>query len=147
MTISKEEDAPATLADKIVSIAGLVHAKDNALGQIVKKLRQMQGVSDHEPGVFVIIIPQVSAPVIIGSKGAQIKSIMEQSGAEINVGREVIIGMNDMPISINGTHDQVGSAVSKLNGVLQDMVDRGKLNESDFVYRNPDEPSNSYGAP
>ena len=62
-------------------------------------------VEEMEPGVFVIIIPQVSAPagnyarrparyslsigaqtqvqqpkVVIGSKGAQIKAIMEQSG-------------------------------------------------------------------
>eukprot|EP00969_Alexandrium_andersonii_P050899 2236549-Alexandrium_andersonii.AAC.1 len=67
-------------------------------------------------GVFVIIVPQISAPVIIGSKGAQIKAIMEQSGAEINVGREAIIGMPDQPISINGTMDQVVSAISRLNG-------------------------------
>merc|ERR1719221_1965444 len=101
-------------------------------------MRQMQGLDDHEPGVFVIIVPQISAPVIIGAKGAQIKNIMEQSGAEINVGREAIIGMPDQPISINGTTDQVVSAVSRLNGVLQDMADRGKLVEKDFVFKAQD---------
>ncbi|CAE8620745.1 unnamed protein product, partial [Polarella glacialis] len=134
--ISKETDTPATLADKIVVIGGASQQqKENACEQVLKKLRQMQGLTDMEPGVFVIIIPQVSAPVIIGSKGAQIKGIMEESGAEINVGRESIIGMADQPISINGTTGQVVLAVSKLNGVLQDMVDRGKLQEKDFSFR------------
>lgn len=135
VTISKEGETPSTLADKIISFGGLVEQKEQACGMVLRKLRQMQGVSDHEPGVFVIIVPQVCAPVIIGSKGAQIKAIMEQSGAEINVGREAIIGMPDQPISVNGTLNQVVSAVSQMNSVLQDMADRGKLMDKDFVYK------------
>eukprot|EP00490_Sorites_sp_Unknown_P024171 CAMPEP_0114693800 /NCGR_PEP_ID=MMETSP0191-20121206/69471_1 /TAXON_ID=126664 /ORGANISM="Sorites sp." /LENGTH=174 /DNA_ID=CAMNT_0001987907 /DNA_START=44 /DNA_END=565 /DNA_ORIENTATION=+ len=132
MSILKDGEAPATLADKIVIIAG---------SEVVRKLRQMQGVTDMEPGVFVIIIPQISVPVVIGTKGAQIKDIMEKSGAEINVGREAIIGMSDQPISINGTVEQVVSAVSGVNSVLQDMMDRGKLRESDFRKIDPSGPS------
>eukprot|EP00441_Pelagodinium_beii_P043656 CAMPEP_0197634252 /NCGR_PEP_ID=MMETSP1338-20131121/10395_1 /TAXON_ID=43686 ORGANISM="Pelagodinium beii, Strain RCC1491" /NCGR_SAMPLE_ID=MMETSP1338 /ASSEMBLY_ACC=CAM_ASM_000754 /LENGTH=365 /DNA_ID=CAMNT_0043206077 /DNA_START=14 /DNA_END=1108 /DNA_ORIENTATION=+ len=150
VSISKDGDTPSTLADKIVTIGGVTtDSKQRACAEVVRKLRQMQGVTDMEPGVFVIIIPQISAPVIIGAKGAQIKSIMEQSGAEINVGRESIIGMPDQPISINGTLDQVVSAVSKLNTVLQDMVDRGKLTERDFQFRgdnySPEEAKPSLG--
>ena len=132
LSILKDGEAPATLADKIVIIGGSMQAKDAACREVVCKLRQMQGVTDMEPGVFVIIIPQVSVPVVIGTKGAQIKAIMEKSGAEINVGREAIIGMPDQPISINGTVDQVVSAVSGVNSVLQDMMDRNKLKETDF---------------
>jgi len=140
VAISKEGETPSTLADKIISFSGLVEQKGHACGMVLRKLRQMQGVMDHEPGVFVIIIPQISAPVIIGSKGAQIKAIMEQSGAEINVGRESIIGMPDQPISINGTLDQVVHAVSMMNSVLQDMADRGKLMDKDFVYKSHEAP-------
>ncbi|CAE7680593.1 NOVA1 [Symbiodinium pilosum] len=136
LSISKEGDTPKTLADKIVTIGGSRSSKDLACREVVRKLRQMQGVEEMEPGVFVIIIPQVSAPVVIGSKGAQIKAIMEQSGAEINVGREAIIGMPDQPISVNGTVEQVVAAVSGINSVLQDMVDRGKLDlHKDFSYQ------------
>lgn len=121
-------------------IAGSTQAKDAACREVVRKLRQMQGVTDMEPGVFVIIIPQISVPVVIGTKGAQIKAIMEKSGAEINVGREAIIGMPDQPISINGTVDQVVMAVSGVNSVLQDMMDRGKLKETDFRKVDPSVP-------
>ncbi|CAK0885125.1 unnamed protein product [Prorocentrum cordatum] len=141
VSISKDDETPASLADKIVSIGGNVEQKESACAQVVRKLRQMQGVEDREPGVFVVIIPEVSAPVIIGAKGAQIKGIMETSGAEINVGREAILGMTDQPISINGTLEQVVSAVSRVNAVLQDMVDRGKLRAQDFEYRPEGEPA------
>lgn len=141
LSILKDGEAPATLADKIVIIAGSTQAKDAACREVVRKLRQMQGVTDMEPGVFVIIIPQISVPVVIGTKGAQIKAIMEKSGAEINVGREAIIGMPDQPISINGTVDQVVMAVSGVNSVLQDMMDRGKLKETDFRKVDPSAPA------
>lgn len=98
-------------------------------------MRQMQGVNDGEPAVFVVIVPQTSCPVIIGAKGAQIKAIMQESDAEINVGREEIAGMSDQPISINGTSEQVVSAVSKLNAVLQNMIERGNLTERDFTFK------------
>jgi len=134
VAISKEGETPETLQDKIVFLNGFEDQKDKACRMIISKLRQLQGVSDHEPGVFVIIVPATSAPVIIGSQGAQIRSIMEQSGAEINVGRENVLGMQDQPISINGTQDQVALAVGKLNGVIQNMADRGNLKDSDFRY-------------
>jgi len=147
LSILKDGEAPATLADKIVIIAGSTQAKDAACREVVRKLRQMQGVTDMEPGVFVIIIPQISVPVVIGTKGAQIKAIMEKSGAEINVGREAIIGMPDQPISINGTVDQVVMAVSGVNSVLQDMMDRGKLRDTDFRKVDPSAPAMAPMAP
>mmetsp|Transcript_3135 Transcript_3135/g.7302 ORF Transcript_3135/g.7302 Transcript_3135/m.7302 type:complete len:355 (-) Transcript_3135:23-1087(-) len=149
LSISKDTETPKTLGDKIVTIAGINSAKEAACREVVRKLRKMQGVEDFlEPGVFVIIIPEMSAPVVVGAKGAQIKSIMEQSGAEINIGREAIIGMPDLPVSINGTVEQVVSAVSRINAVLQDMLDRGKLLERDFQFQivGPDGEPNGSGS-
>jgi len=136
LTFSQDGDLPATLADKIVVIGGSSEQqKQSACSQVLKKMRQMQGVIDGEPAVFVIVVPQTSCPVIIGAKGAQIKAIMQESDAEINVGREEIAGMSDQPISINGTSEQVVSAVSKLNAVLQNMFERGNLTERDFTFK------------
>merc|ERR1719362_1407434 len=98
-------------------------------------LRHLQEVADQEPGVFVIIVPSCAAPIVVGQKGAQIKEVIELSGAEISVGKENIIGMLDQPIGITGTGGQVVSAVSKINAILQDLADRGRLQPSDFRYR------------
>jgi len=133
--ISADGETPTTLSDKICTVSGSVEQKEAACRRIVDKLRGMQDVADQEPGVFVIIVPSCAAPVVVGQRGAQIKEVIELSGAEISVGKENIIGMLDQPIGITGTGGQVVSAVSKINAILQDLADRGRLQPSDFKYR------------
>ena len=61
----RQEDLQVFLTPPGLPSAKRLQAEPALLpGQIVKKLRQMQGVTDYEPGVFVIIIPQISAPVV-----------------------------------------------------------------------------------
>merc|ERR1719450_864722 len=133
--ISGEGETPETLSDKICTVSGSVEQKEAACRRIVDRLRDLQEVADQEPGVFVIIVPSCAAPVVVGQKGSQIKEVIELSGAEISVGKENIIGMLDQPIGITGTGGQVVSAVSKINAILQDLADRGRLQPSDFKYR------------
>eukprot|EP00929_Paragymnodinium_shiwhaense_P016304 TRINITY_DN12457_c0_g1_i1.p1 TRINITY_DN12457_c0_g1~~TRINITY_DN12457_c0_g1_i1.p1 ORF type:complete len:664 (+),score=137.20 TRINITY_DN12457_c0_g1_i1:90-2081(+) len=133
--VSGEGETPATLSDKICTLSGLVEQKETACRRIVDCLRRIQEVADQEPGVFVVIVPSSAAPAVIGTKGSQIKEIIELSGAEISVGKENIIGMNDQPIGITGTGGQVVSAVSKINAICQDLADRGRLQPGDFKYR------------
>lgn len=133
--ISGEGETPETLSDKIVTISGAVEQKEAATRRAVDKLRVLQEVADQEPGVFVIIVPSCAAPMVVGQRGTQIKEVIELSGAEISVGKENILGMVDQPIGITGTGGQVVSAVSKINAILQDLADRGKLQPSDFKYR------------
>lgn len=133
--ISKDGETPASLSDKICTISGSIEQKEAACRRIVDKLRTLQEVADQEPGVFVIIVPSNAAPVVVGSRGVQIKEVIELSGAEISVGKENILGMVDQPIGITGTGGQVVSAVSKINAILQDLADRGRLQPSDFKWR------------
>jgi len=147
--LSGEGDAPASLSDKILTISGNVEQKEAACRRIVDKLRVLQDVVDQEPGVFVIIVPSSAAPAVIGTKGSQIKEVIELSGAEVSVAKESIIGMNDQPIGVTGTGGQVVSAVSKINAILQDLADRGRLQPTDFRYRPGsvrEEPSSTFGA-
>ncbi|CAE7441761.1 BTR1 [Symbiodinium sp. CCMP2456] len=150
--LSGEGDTPSSLSDKILTISGNVEQKEAACRRIVDKLRVLQEVIDQEPGVFVIIVPSAAAPAVIGSKGAQIKEVIELSGAEVSVAKESIIGMNDQPIGVTGTGGQVVSAVSKINAILQDLADRGRLQPTDFRYRPgaqrpEDSGGSSFGAP
>eukprot|EP00439_Symbiodinium_sp_Y106_P043597 s5139_g5.t1 len=150
--LSGEGDTPSSLSDKILTISGNVEQKEAACRRIVDKLRVLQEVIDQEPGVFVIIVPSTAAPAVIGSKGAQIKEVIELSGAEVSVAKESIIGMNDQPIGVTGTGGQVVSAVSKINAILQDLADRGRLQPTDFRYRPgaqrpEDSGGSSFGAP
>eukprot|EP00913_Durusdinium_trenchii_P009160 g8609.t1 len=123
--LSGDGDVPASLADKILTISGNVEQKEAACRRVVDKLRVLQDVVDQEllrrnctkhikdpkstrdsrvdshidrrqePGVFVIIVPSSAAPAVIGTKGSQIKEVIELSGAEVSVAKESIIGPTD----------------------------------------------------
>jgi len=134
-TISKEEEAPKALSDKIVTVWGLEDQKTAACGMVVSRVRQTQRLSDSEPGTFVIIVPRRAVPDIMGANDARIWAMALTSGAEFSIGYDAIPGMADVAIRISGTLLEVVSAVSQVNGVLQDLVERGRLSEGDFSWR------------
>jgi len=137
LTVSKEGETPRALSDKIVSIWGSDGQKTAACAQVVSKVRQTLRLDDAEPGTFVIIVPQGAVSDIMGVEDARIGAIMLTSGAEFMIGCDAIPCMTDVPIRLKGSLVEVVSAVSQVNGVLQDLVDRGKLSERDFSWRPP----------
>lgn len=137
ISVSGESDTPHRLSDRIVTISGMAEQKELACRTLVEKLRKLQDLHHvGEVGFFVIIVPASAVPVIVGAKGATIKEVLEGSvGIELSIGKENIWGMPDTPIGLEGTADQVISAVAALHRVVQDMADRGRLMPSDFKYR------------
>lgn len=57
------------------------------------------------------------------------QEIMQASGADINVGREPIIGMPDNPMIVTGSQEQILSATVMAMAVLQELADRSNLKE------------------
>lgn len=134
VSISTEDEAPQTLSDKIVTISGSVEEKEKACHFIMKDLWTSQGIGSDEDGIFVLIVPSNYVGAIIGPKGVKIKEIMQTSGADINVGREAIIGMPDNPMVVNGSQSQVTKAALMAMAVLQEFADRDKISQDDFKY-------------
>mmetsp|Transcript_10380 Transcript_10380/g.16546 ORF Transcript_10380/g.16546 Transcript_10380/m.16546 type:complete len:715 (-) Transcript_10380:26-2170(-) len=132
--VSREDEAPATLSDKIVTVSGLVSQKEEACRLMIAKLWKAQGIAPDEEGIFVLVMPTCAVGAIIGTKGAKIKEIMDSSRADINVGREAIIGMPDNPMVLNGTQEQVLSATVLTNAVLQELAERDRVKEDDFIF-------------
>ena len=102
VTVSTSEEAPVTLSDKIVKIEGSVGEQEEALGHIVAELFEFQGTLEDEDGLCVFVMPTSAVGAVIGAKGSKISEIMSESGAEIDVGRECIIGMPDNPVVLRG---------------------------------------------
>lgn len=125
--ISTEEDTPPSLGDRVVALRGDASAKEEACKEILQRVFQTQGVEDCEAGIFVLIIPASSTGFIIGPKGTTVTSIMESSGADINISRTCIDGTDLQPISISGDLRQVLSAAVQVASRLQPLADRGRL--------------------
>ena len=134
VTVSTSEEAPVTLSDKIVKIEGSVGEQEEVLGHIVAELFEFQGTLEDEDGLCVFVMPTSAVGAVIGAKGSKISEIMSESGAEIDVGRECIIGMPDNPVVLRGRPRQILRAAVLCNAVLQDLADKGRLQADDFFY-------------
>jgi len=104
-------------------------------GYFLRELWISQGIPPEEDGVFVLVLPSSAIGAVIGTKGAKIKEIMEASGTTVDVGKEPIIGMPDIPVVISGLQDQVLTATSMTNSVMQELADRDRLHADAFVYK------------
>ena len=66
--------------------------------------------------------------------GFDFHQVAEDSGAEVNVARECILGTKDRPVSITGTTDQVVLATMHINAVVKGLADSGALSAIDFAF-------------
>lgn len=132
--VSTSEEAPVTLSDKIVKIEGAVTEKEAALAHIVGELFEFQGTPDDEDGLCVLVMPSCAIGAVIGTKGSKISEIMAESGCEIDVGRECIIGMPDNPMVLRGRPQQIVRGALLANTVLQDLAEKGRVQPDDFRY-------------
>ena len=134
VTVSTTEEAPVTLSDKIVKIEGTVPEQEEALTCIVAELFEFQGTAEDEDGLCVLVMPSSAVGAIIGAKGSKISEIMADSGADIDVGRECIIGMPDNPVVLRGQPKQIVRAAVLCNAVLQELAEKGRIQPEDFCY-------------
>lgn len=128
VAVSGEDDTPPALSDRIVTIRGDAEQKQAACVDIVRIVHQSQDVGDEERGVFIMLAPASSTGYIVGPKGSTITSLIQVSGAEVSISRNSIEGTDLHPISIAGTLAQTVAATARLDALLQQLADRGRLN-------------------
>lgn len=134
ISVTCDEDVP-TLSDRIVTIAGAAEQQERACRELLSLLWQAQNVGEEDPGLLVILVPSAVAPAVIGTRGQTIHSLIEKSGAAIEVSREVIDGLASQPVTLDGTLEQVLRGTLGVHDVLQELAARGRLGPADF--KNP----------
>jgi len=134
VTVSGDRDAP-TLSDRIVTIQGTAEQQEAACHEVLCRLRAEQGADDGDEALFVGLVPPAAAPAIIGARGAKIQELIDKSGAEIEVSREVIPGLQAQPVTATGTLEQIELAMLQIHELLQRLAEGGRLAPSDFGLR------------
>lgn len=66
----------------------------------------------------MILIPEGLVALVIGGKGRQIRTFMEESGANVIVNQRVA-GMNQRSVTIQGNPKQVATACKKIYNALE----------------------------
>lgn len=134
VSVVHKDQSPKGLDDRIVVITGSMKARNEALGWILERIRKYYDKDDRSKEMFVCLIPDTSAPMVIGGRGACIRKIREDSGADIDVPSKNAPGMNDRGILIKGSVRETVTAVSEINRIVQEYVEKGRLVKSDFAF-------------
>ena len=92
---------------------------------------------------FVLAIPQCAVAPIIGPKGEKVRDIIEASGCEkIDVPKTSSFG-SDYAIRVIGTEPATIDATRRIYAVVQDIANRSRLSERDFVVKPPTSQKNT----
>ena len=67
---------------------------------------------------IMLLIPEALVAMVIGGKGRQIKSLMDESGAEIIVNQPVV-RMNLRSVTVRGAPRQIAQAAMKIYQTLE----------------------------
>jgi hypothetical protein len=133
INVSGDGDTPPSLSDRIVTLCGGREQKEAACRQVVQKLYQFQAVADDEPGIFVMLLPSMSAEFVIGTKGEKLRALIEESGADVVVEDDDISGTEERPVSFRGTLEQTAAAAARLGVLLQDFVDSAPVADCEYA--------------
>lgn len=130
--ISGDDDTPPSLSDRIVTIWGTVAEKDAACKEVMRITHRSQDLPQDEDGIFVLVVPDSSVPIIAGPAGATLDSLCKASGADVSISPKTIFGTNLQPISIAGDLGQTCSAAARICAILQHLADHGRLEGACF---------------
>lgn len=123
VTVSSDEDTPASLSDRIVFISGNATQRDAACIQIIEKLFQAQAVMRGGQGMFIMLVPSCFVDSIMGSADGALAALCADSGACIELEEECISETQDQPVRIVGTLEQCGAAASSVAALVQELLD------------------------
>ena len=135
--VLRAEENPRGLEDRIMTLQGSPRVKDAALNWVLARLREYSRKSESDKSVFVCLVPEIAGPLVVGSRGVTVRELSAKSGAEIDVGKEVIKGTKDIAVTLKGRGGDISSAMSRMHSLLQSCADNGKLVARDFAFCKP----------
>ena len=120
-------DSPPTLSDRIIALRGAGPAKKAACRDVVWRLHNTQDVRDGDDGVFVVLLPQISANLFAKPEHSAVRELVRMSGAAVSFSRNAIDGTSFQPVRIIGDIEQTVNAAQHLDDYLQRLSDEGTL--------------------
>ena len=134
ISVIQKDASPKGLSDRIVVISGSLRSRNDALCWMIERIRKYFDKTDRDRDMFVCLIPDTAAPLVIGARGAVIKKIRDDSGADIDIPSSAAPGLSDRGITIKGSVRETVAAISDLNEILQEYIGKGRLVRSDFSF-------------
>ena len=126
------QDHVKDLVDVVMSIKGTLNQKEDAIFEVIDYIRYCLKLADSDDGMFVMLIPEGVAPMIIGRKGATIREIREDSRCDVTLDEDPVKGTRYRAITLRGKFRETKSAVRLIQRIIDDYVTQGRLPKLHF---------------
>eukprot|EP00929_Paragymnodinium_shiwhaense_P067921 TRINITY_DN34138_c1_g3_i1.p1 TRINITY_DN34138_c1_g3~~TRINITY_DN34138_c1_g3_i1.p1 ORF type:complete len:535 (+),score=107.23 TRINITY_DN34138_c1_g3_i1:180-1784(+) len=131
VVLASQQEVPS-LSDRVATL----HCKDfqdheRLVQELLWRLSDALDLQD-EPLLFVLLVPSAAAGAVIGTKGQKVKELCASTGAEMDVSREVLQGLQAQPVTIRGSLSQVVAGSVGVQRVIGELFDKGRLGPENF---------------
>jgi len=131
--------------DRLVVIDGEPAAVEEAVAAVLERVFDRSGLPEgvgvdrrrDRAHVVEVVVPEKSGSHIIGQRGERIKGLIEETGCDLHVAKEPMVGFADQK-RVRVTGDSVGAAagaVVRLQEVLGELAAGGVLKPEHFELR------------
>ena len=132
IVISKSDEQPNDLLDKVLTITGTSLQKLDALCCIIERMRSILDLRRNEEGTFVMLVPIPVCAMVIGRRGFSLHEIRKQTYCDVMLDEESVAGTQCRPAILRGDYEATKSAVKRIQKIITDYVVNGKQPEADF---------------
>lgn len=114
----------------------------DAIDGVMERIFDRSGLPDtdqrrNQSQAVVIVVPERSGSHLIGQRGSRIKSLMQETGCDLNVVKEPMAGLVEQKrVRVTASSaEEASGAICKLQDVLAELAARGVLKQDDFELR------------
>lgn len=143
--------------DRVATIEGEPDAVQQAISAVLERVFDRSGLPEgvqgaergrDRPHVVEVLVPEKSGSHFIGKSGERIRQLIEETGCEITVVKEPVVGLAEQKrIRIIASSDEeAAGAVWRLQEVLAELVAGGVLREEHFELREHSFTNGGYSA-
>ena len=125
-------DRSDEVTDRFVIVRGDKEARIRATERVIEDIRDFHETKSSDRGVFVLVIPEDTGPIVVGSRGTTVQAIMKDSDCDIDIPKEKIPGTNDKPVKITGSLKGTVKAVERIQSILDDHAKRHNRQAEDY---------------
>lgn len=122
--VAKRHEAGG-FGEKLIVIKGDTDQKVTAVKELAGIIYESNEDEDDKSKELVLLIPATSVPLVIGSRGAKIKELQNDSGCTIDVSKSGIPGR----CSLKGDENQIMEALNN----IYEVVETDKRGATNFV--------------
>jgi len=114
-----------TTPDRVVTVQGTTDATAAAFRLVADKLQETQAAGGASGLTLRLIVPASQCGSIIGKGGGKIKELRDETGASIQVAKEMLPSSTDRTVTLAGSVDEVCHCVQLIGYIMLESPPKG----------------------